>query len=94
MSRKIRPFVASLVGLTLAGAALAADKTPGLAVAEGEAALEAARTASNSTSKVGPLVMAEQSRARKQLADLIAKAKAGQAVDPGEIDALIRAVER
>jgi hypothetical protein len=61
-------------------------------VARGEAALRDSRTASSSTSKVGPLVMAQEARARKQLANLIDQAKAGQPVNPGAIDALINEV--
>lgn len=92
MSSKIRVVAASLLSLSLAGTALAAEKTPAYAVARAEAALQDARMAPISTGKVGPLVMAQQSRARKQLRDLIEQAKTGQAVDPGAIDALIKAV--
>ena len=94
MSRKIQALGASLFALSLAGTALAADMSAAAAVARGEAALQEARTASNSTSKEGPLVMAQQSRAKKELSKLIDQAKAGQAVDPGAIDALIRQVEQ
>jgi hypothetical protein len=93
MSRKIRILASSLLGLSLAGTAVAADTTTAApvvrapAVAHAEAALERART-SNSTSKVGPLVMAQ----RNQLGDLIDQAKAGKTIDPGAIDALISSV--
>lgn len=94
MSRKIRVLAASLLGLSLAGTVLAEEKTPAYSVVRGEAALVDARMRPNSTGKVGPLVMAERARAQKQLRDLIAEAKAGKAVDPGAIDALIDAVGR
>lgn len=94
MSRKISVIAASLLSLSLAGTALAAEKTPAYAVARAETALQDARMAPNSTGKVGPLVMAQRARAQKQLRDLLAQAKAGVAVDPGAIDALIKAVGR
>lgn len=94
MSRTNRLVLASIVTLGFAGSALAADQTTNLAVSHAEAALQKARTTPSSTSKVGAKVLAERSRARKELDALISRAKAGQPVDPGAVDALIEAASR
>lgn len=94
MSRKYRIALASILMVGFAGTAIAADPTTNLAVSHAEAELQKARTTPSSTSKVGPKVLAERSRARKELDGLIDRAKSGQAVDPGAVDALIEAATR
>jgi len=100
MIRKLSiAFGVSVLGLALAGPASADSMVQATAIDSdltgyAQGVLEDGRTFLSPREKEGPARMAERQNARRELRELVDRAESGQQVDPGQVDALIRKVQR